>query len=424
MIKSIVPTLLIVLTYPFQLSTAADQLRAAASAAAITPPVGFPMWGYSARKDLPSQGVLDPLKARALVLEVGKERLAIVSLDLGRAPTRAHTAAIRERVRSAGVTDILLVASHTHHGPVLELDNWPDPKNPYTAKLDQQIGDVILTAVKNLVPARWGVASHETQLNHNRHSKRPDAPVDRTLSVVRIEALDGRPIAHVINFAAHPTMTDIKDRRFSADYVGAFAALVEKETGVPCLFLQGAAGDLSPAPPAGVHGPAEFGHALGKDAMELAKTIRCEESKQPALRVESEEFTFKPRLDVGNPLVKAALSNAFFPDFIAFYEREYREGVRPQMTVAMLDDRLGIVGVSGEFFCGHALSLRRRARMDHLLFCAYCNDYQQYFPTIEAVTEGGYGTAPPVAMAELGAGERMMDRALIRLYRLRGLLGE
>jgi neutral ceramidase len=422
MIKPIVPTLLVMLTCPFQLSSAAEQLKAGAASTVITPPIGFPMWGYAARKDAPSVGVLDPLKARALVLEVGTGRLAIVSLDLGRAPTRAHTAAIRERVRAAGVTNILLVASHTHHGPTLELDTWPDPKDPYTAKLDQLIGDLILAAVKNLVPARWGIASHETQLNHNRHSKRPDAPVDRTLSVVRVETLDGKLIANAVNFAAHPTMTDAKDLRFSADYVGAFAAFMEKETEAPCLFLQGAAGDLSPQQPPGVRGPAEFGRALGKEVVELAKTIRFEDSKQPKLRVETEDFTFKPRLDVSNPIVKAALGQAFFPEFIAFYEREYRDGVRPQMTVAMLDGRLGIVGVSGEFFCGHALSLRRRARMDHLLICAYCNDYHQYFPTIEAATEGGYGTAPPVAMAELGAGERVTDRALMRLYRLRGLL--
>ena len=91
--------------------------------------------------------------------------------------------------------------------------------------------------------------------------------------------------------------------------------------------------------------------------------------------------------------MKAALSNAFFPAFIAFYEREYREGVRPHLTVAVLDGRLGIVGVSGEFFSGHALSLRRRARLEHLLFCGYCNDYQQYFPTIEAAARAA--TAPP-----------------------------
>ena len=77
---------------------------------------------------------------------------------------------------------------------------------------------------------------------------------------------------------------------------------------------------------------------------------------------------------------------------------------------------------SGEFFCGHALALKRRARLGHLLFLGYCNDYHQYFPTIEAAAEGGYGTERYVGTAEVGAGERVMDRALVRLYQLRGAL--
>ena len=105
---------------------------------------------------------------------------------------------------------------------------------------------------------------------------------------------------------------------------------------------------------------------------------------------------------------------------IDFYEREYREGIRPHLTTALFDSRIGIVGVSGEFFSSHALQLKRRARLDHLLFLGYCNDYQQYFPTIEAVAEGGYGADTTVAPAEIGAGERVMDQTLIDLLELQG----
>jgi neutral ceramidase len=50
----------------------------------------------------------------------------------------------------------------------------------------------------------------------------------------------------------------------------------------------------------------------------------------------------------------------------------------------------------------------------------YCNGHHLYFPTIEAVVQGGYGTEPGTSLAELGAGERMMDQALIDLYTLQG----
>src|SRR5262249_13095844 len=155
----------------------------------------------------------------------------------------------------------------------------------------------------------------------------------------------------------------------------------------------------------------------------LAATIRCAAPEKPALQAREEDFTFKSRIDVSNPLVNAVLSRAFFPALIAFYEREYRGGVRPHLTAAVLDGRTGFVGVSGEVYCGgNAIAPRRAPGLDHLFFGGYCNDYQQYSPTIEATTEGGYGTAPNVSPAETGAGERVIDRTLVLLYQMRGLL--
>jgi hypothetical protein len=404
---------------------AAGPLSAGAAAADITPPTGHPMWGYGERHDAPCTGVLDPLKARALVLDVGGDRLALVSLDLGRAPPRATTEAIRARVKKeAGVGQVFLAASHTHHGPVIELDDWPTRESSYVRALEDKLVAVVAEAARSLRPARLGAAVKEVPLNRNRQSHLPDPVVDRELRVLRVEGADGKPIALAVNFAAHATMTDRKLRQFSADWPGAMAALVEKEAGAPCLFLQGAAGDLSTKSPAGVSGPAEFGRAVGRAALELARGVTCEAPEKMTYAAAEDDFTFPVRLDLSNPVVFALVARGFFPGLAAFYEREYRGGVRPHLSTALLDGRIGIVGVSGEFFCGHSLSLKRRARLDHLFFVGYCNDYQQYFPTIEAASEGGYGTEPAQSPAETGAGERIMDRALVRLYRMRGKLTE
>ena len=238
---------------------------------------------------------------------------------------------------------------------------------------------------------------------------------------MRVEDLDGKPIAHAVNFAAHPTMREGRDLRFSADYPGALAAVVEKDTGVPCLFLQGAAGDLSPNPGMDA-GPDRFGQRLGQEALEMLKTIRCEPAVKHQLLTSEDDFRFKSRIDLANPAIKAGYVHAFFQGIVDFYDREYQEGVRPHLTTALLDDRIGMVGVSGEFFCGHSLSLKKRARLQYLLFLGYCNDYHQYFPTIEAASEGGYGADATVSAAEVGAGELMMNRALIHLYQMRGKL--
>src|SRR5262249_56910244 len=329
------------------------------------------MWCYRARHDAPSEAGLEPLQARALVLSAGGRRIALVSLDLGRAPTRQSTAAIRARVKEAGIEHIFLVASHTHHGPVLELDDWPDAKKPYVRQLERQLGDVILAAAKAMKPARLGIASKQVPLNRNRHSKLADKPVDRELLVLRVEDAAGKPIAHAVNFAAHATMPPAAVRKFSADWPGAMAALIEQEAKTPCLFLQGAAGDLSPNP-GEQRGPEAFGKAVGREALTLLKDLKCAPLQKDTLEVREDDFTFGSRLDLGNRAIRTMYDTAFFPALVAFYEREYRGGVRPHMTTALLDGRIGLVGVSGEFFCGHALSLKRRARLEHVFFLGYC----------------------------------------------------
>ena len=401
-------------------SVHADPLQAGAARVDITPPIGFPMWGYAVRKDEPSLKVRDPLHARAVVLAVGSSKMAIVSLDLGRAPTRQSMHNIRKQLKDAVQIDtIFLVATHTHHGPVLELDHWPTKEKPYVRDLEDKIVKVIVEANKNLQPARLGIVSHETPFNRNRHSNRADRPLDKEMLIARFDGADGKPIAHLVNFAAHPTMLPAKLREFSSDYPGFFAQHVEKELGGQCLFLQGAAGDIAPNPPA-ESTPEKFGAALGKFVVDKSRAMKCAQADAKSLKARERDFKFASRVDISNPLVYAAYALAFFPDLVNFYEREYREGIRPHLTSALFDGRIGFVGVSGELFTSHSIQLKRRARLEHLFVFGYCNDYQQYFPTIEAVAEGGYGADITVAPAEVGAGERMMDQALIDLLQLQG----
>ena len=401
----------------------AEELTAGAATVEITPPVGLPMWGYGARHDKPNEGVMDPLEANALVLAVGDERLAIVGLDLGRAPTRRSMAAIRSRIKSeAGIEHVMIVGSHTHHGPVLEVDSLPSPEHSYVRELEAKIADCIISAAKKARPAQLGVARRELSMNRNRHTKLPDKPVDRELAVIRVDDTAGKPIAMAVNFAAHPTMIDAKTMLYSADYPGHLKRQVAGELGGECLFLQGAAGDLSANP--GEHrGHAAFGQALGREALALAREIKTQPAASASIKAREEDFQFRQvRMNLQEPLLRAMYNRAFFPALVDFYVQEYTEGVRPQLTVALVNNEIGLVGVSGEFFSSHAIRLKQRSRLPHTLVFGYTNDYQQYFPTIEAAAEGGYGADPPVSPVEVGAGERMMDRALIHLYEMQGKL--
>ncbi len=55
-------------------------IRAGAAEIDITPPVGVALAGSLTRRD--STGVLDPLHARAVIIESGDTRIAFVLLDI------------------------------------------------------------------------------------------------------------------------------------------------------------------------------------------------------------------------------------------------------------------------------------------------------------------------------------------------------
>ena len=394
----------------------------------VTPKEPMPMWGYGARHDALSTGTLDPLYAAALVVEAGSNKLAVVGLDLGRSPSEKSLQTIRQRIKAeSGIEYSFIAGSHTHHGPVLELSDQEgkgkgkfDSAIRYYREMEEGIIAAIVEANSRLTPAKWAAGSIRLDgFNRNRQTKIEPKPVDRDLEVIRFDDLSGQPIAVLVNFAAHPTMTPASTLKFSADYVGAMKTAVEKETGATAIFMQGAAGDMS-VNEGPNKGPEAFGQALAREVVKLASSLAPSEVTHPSLVMREERFEFKARTDLSNPLTRAAYSVAFFPDLVANYVDEYARGVRPRLTVALLNGEVALVGVSGEFFCDHAIRLRERARVKQVFFFGYCNGYHQYFPTIEAAAEGGYGADNTVAPAEVGAGERVMDTALIWIYQMVG----
>jgi hypothetical protein len=242
-------------------------------------------------------------------------------------------------------------------------------------------------------------------------------PVDRSLTVLRLDDASGKPIAVLVNFAAHPTSIPAETLKFSADYPGALKETVEKNLGGIAIFMQSASGDLSTDRAA--HGDyLAYGQALGREAVKLASSLDTTIPTKPSLEVREERFQFQSRTDLNNPVVRAAYSIAFFPELVVNYRDEYADGIRPRLTVAVLNSNIAFVGASGEFFCQHAIRLRERARVERLFFFGYANGYHQYFPTIEAAAEGGYGADNQVAPVEIGAGERLMNTALIWLFQM------
>lgn len=414
------------------ISAAGQEFQAGVGRADITPKEPVPMWGYGARHDMLSNGILDPLYAEALVIRVAGKKLAIVGMDMGRSPAERSLQVIRKRIKDeCGIEWSFIAGSHSHHGAVLELSDEPGKgqgKFDATLRYYKQMEDGIVAAIKDanagLVPVKFAVGKTTLpDFNRNRHTKIEPKPSDRDLEVMRFDKMDGRPLAVLVNFTAHPTMTDGAILKFSADYVGFMKATVRKELDCNVIFMQGASGDQSvnegPAE-LGRKGPANFGAALGREAAKLASSLVPQEVTKPSLEVKEERFAFPSRVNFGDPIVMAAYQRGFFPELIPNFVDEYKEGVRPRLTVALLNGDIALVGVSGEFFSNHAIRLKERARVKQLFFFGYNNGYHQYFPTIEAVAEGGYGADNTVSPVEIGAGEKIMNTALLWIYQMTG----
>ena len=414
--------------YPAVAASTADgtDFRVGAADKDITPPPGIPMWGYGVRHDAPCEGTLDPLMAKAIVIAAGVDKVVIVGTDLGRGPTEAMMMIIRREIADkAGIRHVLISGSHSHHGPVIELIDEPglgkgkfDAAVAYSQELPHLLVQAILDADKDLKPARIGVAIESVGLNRNRHTKREPKATDPMLVVIRFDDQAGKPIAVLVNFAAHPVMTGEKLLRYSADYPGFLKRKVEAELSTRCVFMQGAAGDLSPNPGAGPWEPKSFGQTVADHVIALARSIKTETPPHPSIRGIVDTFHFKTRVDLMDPRVAGVFERSYFPEITRTYVKLYGESLAAELNTVLLNGEIALVGGSGEFFCNHANRLKARSYVKHTLFFGYCNGHGMYFPTIEAASEGGYGADPGVSLAELGAGERMMDKALLNIYLL------
>lgn len=421
----------LVLLLSCSLSSDASEFLAGAASGDITPEEPVPMWGYGSRHGSLSEGTLDPLYATAIVIQAGSDKLAIVGLDLGRSPGEESLQRIRRRIEeSAGIRHSFIAGSHTHHGPVVELSDRPgrgqgrfDAAVQYAQTLEDTIVATILKADSSRVPAMLAAGAMDLdEFNRNRHSRIEPIPVDRRLGVLRLDAAEsGESIAILANFTAHPTSIPDSTMKFSPDFVAAMRREIEAETGGVAVFMQGASGDLSTnRGPFGDYN--QYGQALGRKVVELANSLHPQPVPEPSLKVREERFQFDSRTDFRNPLVLGVYAIAFFPELVMAFADEYEDGIRPRITVALLNDQIALVGGSGEFFCQHAIRLRERARVGQLFFFGYCNGYHQYFPTIEAAAEGGYGADSQVAPAAVGAGETLMNTALEWLFQMQGKL--
>jgi hypothetical protein len=437
--------ILIAIALSAELGLQGAVLKAGVAKVDITPPAGVQMWGYFDRLT-GAQGTLDPLYARVLVLEVGEKRVALVDLDYGRTFGPGSTERLRASARlSSGISYVLVQATHTHAGPVI-MDEYAAAPPAWESEAIVKIGKAIEEAHQRAVEARLGTGYGEAYIGYNRRRLNPDgtvsmfwrnqtrvptAPVDPTVSVLRVDTSEGTPLAVLVNYSCHPVVFGPDNLQFSADFPGVMTRTVEQAFGANpplCFFLQGAPGDINvydattPLKEDAVAKRDWSGRHLGEEAARAAKAIKTEAVAEPSLDFVEDSLPFHLRWDL-EKLQKGLLA-VYGPDFVKTFAPRLRADWQLPVATLLINKRLAMMTMPGEPFVDFQINWRDRCPVPDAFFLGYANGYYGYFPTLKAATEGGYGAAGVTTWMEVGAGERMVDHALMRTYEMLGRLAD
>ena len=232
----------------------------------ITPPIGMyhRMWGAATHDR--STGIHRPLTTTAVALQAVADensRCVLVAIDhcLLMSPEMTR---LKERVCLAASIlpqDLVVTFSHTHAAGLLDLGRHQLPGGemmlPYMQELIEEVTDAVQEALDLMRPATiayaagtCSLATHRDFWDEERHrfvcGFNPHQAADQTVWLARVNNGRGDLLATLVNYACHPTTLAWKNSEISPDYPGAMREVVELATGVPCVFLQGASGDLGP----------------------------------------------------------------------------------------------------------------------------------------------------------------------------------
>ena len=238
----------------------AATLRAGAAKVSITPSADeFP---YTVPKERSFVGVHDDVYVRALVLEDGPTKAALISIEVVEVPDAQRIVSDVASAIGVPASNVLITATHTHSTPLV-FYHGGEPNPTQTKDIEKIRESAVAAATKAasaIQPARIGFSRGEAWLNINNGeigeaSSRFDSrgPSDKTLDVVRIEDSAGQPLALLVDYPTHAevmfrSVTKDGGYEVTGDIPGAVSSILEgSAAGAPVtLFLAGDEGDQKP----------------------------------------------------------------------------------------------------------------------------------------------------------------------------------
>lgn len=408
---------------------------AAAGEVDLAPPVGIFLAGYGARLD-PSDGLHDPVMARAVLLDDGASRVAVVSCDLvGFTPE--VDAELRSRVGreiSAPPEHVIIACTHTHSGPAITMFRGPvgrvDREWPVVAH--DKIVALLAELAGRMTPARFSCAFTDVAgIGYNRED--PSRTPDPQLGVIGIDAEDGSAIATIINYACHPVIMGPSNLKVSGDFAGAAARRIGELRGGVGIYLQGACGDVDPK-------AAPEWSVPGRDRFEAVEEVGAVLAERAAESLVGAAATSQVEFRAGSRVVDVPLEDAPGEEELAEFEAAEQDKLRlgvaeknavkqewakamlgwvgqvrsavaagtmpaslPARITAVGINELRLVGVPFEAFTDVGLGVKEALKPHPTIFAGYVNGLHGYLPAGWAQAQDG--ASPGKAMSGYAAGQ-------------------
>jgi len=435
----------------------ARRLRAGAAASNITPALGVSLSGTIMQIG-PARHIHDELHARALVLDDGTTRIALLTADATMICREVfdQAKALAHKHTGIPIDHMLMAATHTHAAPRVIGIGTGELDKDYYAFLSRRMADAVRRAVHNLAPAEiaWGAASVPQFPQNRRWFVKPGTmppnpfggtndqvlmygnrkgigvkaagPVDPEFSVLAVRHADGRPLALLGNYSIH-YVGGYGRAEVSSDYFGCFAGCTRDALEAGALdppfvgiLSNGTFGDTGGVG-GGYSAMRRVAGALAKEARRLWDGMAWRDRVDLAMReTEIEVGVRRPdaaRLAWARNLPAKPAGGKPHP-WRKIYAREaillseYPARVSVKLQALRIGD-LGIAAIPCEPFAETGLAIKKHSPLKPTFTIGIANGYHGYLPTPEQHKLGGYETWPARSSClEAGAEPRIRAAVL------------
>lgn len=382
-------------------------LTAAVARVDLTPPMSMKatLGGYGARMSKPAEGVHDRVWLKCVMLNDGARRLALVTADSLCFPYPVRQAVMAKlKENNVAVDDVMILPSHTHTS--FDLFSL-HPKNIYRIPqigvyqkeafdhVVAKLAEVITKANTNFKTVKVGTG--RTTLPGWNRNRRGNKISDPDFTLTRIDDMDGKPLAALVFWTAHPTLLGPKDMVFSGDWPGALQRTLESliGQGVTVMFVNGAQGDQSPTP-RGYSGESQWERVedYGRDVAIKGYAVWQKITPQENAPVSWKRSVFDlPKRSVHKEFAKiggaeyAVLDKALDVMLVALYPTS-------SQSLSVRLGELQIVGVPGEMISELGMEVKKQVAQatgaKYVVIGGLADEWVSYILSAKEYQKGGY----------------------------------